>query len=60
MKTFFLKSRATRDPRRAFFARWSGERENPIAKKAFEVLLSLKSRAQRGIPIPARVLEVHL
>jgi hypothetical protein len=59
MNAFFLKSRATRGPRRAFFARWSGERESPIAKKVFEVLFSLKSSAQRGIPIPARGLEVH-
>jgi hypothetical protein len=60
MKTFFLKSRPTRGPRRAFFARWSGERESPIAKKVLEVLLSLKSLTRRGIPVPARVLEVHL
>ena len=39
MKWFFLKSRVQRDSRRAFFARWGGERENPIAKKDFEVQL---------------------
>lgn len=60
MKTFFLKFRATRGPRHAFFARWGGERGSPIAKRVLEVLLFLKSRAQRGIPISARGLEVHL
>jgi hypothetical protein len=34
-----LQSRAQRGPRRAFFARWGGQRGNPIAKRVLEVLL---------------------
>lgn len=32
-----VQSRAQRGPRRAFFARWGGQRGTSIAKKAFEV-----------------------
>jgi hypothetical protein len=35
----FVQSRAQRGPRRAFFARWAGQRGNPIAKRVLEVLL---------------------
>jgi hypothetical protein len=38
-KPFFLKSRAQRGLRTAFFARWGGQRGTPIAKKVLEVLL---------------------
>ena len=38
-KPFFQKSRAQRGLRRAFFARWGGQRAIPIAKKVLEVLL---------------------
>ena len=34
-----VQSRAQRGPRHAFFARWGGQRGNPIAKRVFEVLL---------------------
>jgi hypothetical protein len=34
-----VQSQAQRGPRRAFFARWGGERGNPIAKRVREVLL---------------------
>ena len=37
MKEFFVQSRAKRGPRRAFFARWGGQRGTPIAKKTLEV-----------------------
>ncbi len=60
MKNSFLQSRATRDARRAYFGRWRGERESPIAKEILEGLLSLKSQTQREIPTLARVSEVYL
>jgi hypothetical protein len=54
-----LQSRAQRGPRRAFFARWGGQRGNPIAKKVLEVLLYLKSRAERETSIAKKALEVQ-
>ena len=59
-KPFFLKSQAQRGLCRTFFARRGGQRGNPIPVRDVEVLLYLKSRAQRGTPIAKRVLEVRL
>ena len=36
---FFLKFQAQRGLRRAFFARWAGQRGAPTPKKVLEVLL---------------------